>query len=42
MSVGRFRSDGGTHRVNFEQKTSGEDLDCANAFRRPKIAKFHI
>ena len=42
MSVGRFRSDGGTHRVHFEQKTSGEDLDSTNAFKKPKLAKFHI
>src|SRR4051812_45109600 len=42
MSVGRFRSDGGTHRVHFEQKTSGEDLDRGIALRRPKLAKFHI
>ena len=42
MSVGRFRSNGGTHRVHFEQKTSGEDLDRAIAFRRPKSAKIDI
>src|SRR5436190_17238328 len=42
MSVGRFRSDGGTHRVHFEQKTCGEDLDHAIAFRRHKLAKIHI
>src|SRR5436189_5946328 len=42
MSVGRFRSDGGTHRVHFEQKISGEDLDRAIAFRRPKLAKIDI
>src|SRR3954463_5808090 len=42
MSYRRFRSDGGTHRVHFEQKTSGEDLDHTIAFRRPKSAKFHI
>src|SRR3954471_12701103 len=42
MSVGRFRSDGGTHRVHFEQKTSGEETDCTVEFRRPKIAGKHI
>ena len=30
------------HRVHFEQKTSGEDLYHAIAFRRPKLAKIHI
>src|SRR5436190_882319 len=42
MSVGRFRTDGGTHRVLFEKKTSGEDLDCAIAVRRPKLARNDI
>src|SRR5438270_148703 len=42
MSYRRFRTDGGTHRGHFEQMTSGENLDCAIAFRRLKLAKNDI
>ena len=42
MSVRSFGSKSGTHRVLFEQKTFGEDLDRAIAFRRPKLAKIDI
>ena len=38
MSYRRFGSKSGTHRVLFEQKTSGEEKDCTIAFRRPEIA----
>ena len=41
-SYGRFRSNDGTHMVLLEQMTSGENLDCAITFRRPKLARNDI
>ena len=38
MSYRRFGSKSGTHRVLFEQMTSGEEKDCTIAFRRPELA----